>query len=141
MCKEANLLTPHYFIWCGLLIMFHPSTFECLCCRNPSLGVAIKARACKGAGQEWARQSHFMFLKMQESGREWTSTLPSELPLWELEFRWTLESSKSDCKSQNPLDWDVLYIIENLLELRCLKWACMTYLNTYNTSYGQKKGR
>jgi hypothetical protein len=39
------------------------------------------------------------------------------------------------------LDWDVLYIIEKLLKHRCLKWACMTHLDTWNTSYGQKKGR
>ncbi len=27
------------------------------------------------------------------------------------------------------------------MELRCLKWARITHLNTSNTSYGQKKGR
>jgi len=27
------------------------------------------------------------------------------------------------------------------LELRCLKWAHITHLDTWNTSYGQKKGR
>ncbi len=27
------------------------------------------------------------------------------------------------------------------MELRCLKWALMTHLDTWNTSYGQKKGR
>jgi hypothetical protein len=27
------------------------------------------------------------------------------------------------------------------LECRCLEWACMTHLNIWNTSYGQKKGR
>ncbi len=36
-------------------------TFE-MRCRNPSLGLATKARACKGAGQEEARESHLMFL-------------------------------------------------------------------------------
>ncbi len=36
---------------------------------------------------------------------------------------------------------DVIYIIKNLLELRCLKWAHITHLNICNTSYGQKKGR
>jgi hypothetical protein len=39
------------------------------------------------------------------------------------------------------MDWGVSYIIENLLERRCLKWARMTHLDTSNTSYGQKKGR
>jgi len=72
--------------------------------------------------------------------REWTLTLPSEFPFWELEFRWTPKSSKSDFRGQNPLNWGVIYIITKLLEHRCLKWACMTHLDTSNTSYGQKKG-
>jgi hypothetical protein len=71
----------------------------------------------------------------------WTSTLPSELPLWELKSQWTPKSSNSDCRGQNPLNWGVLYIIEKLLKLRCLKWACMTNLEIWNISYGQKKGQ
>jgi hypothetical protein len=39
------------------------------------------------------------------------------------------------------MDWKVPYIIENLLELLCLKWSCMTHLDISNTSYVQKKGR
>jgi hypothetical protein len=38
------------------------------------------------------------------------------------------------------MDWEVFYIIGNLLKLRCLKWACMTHLDIWN-NYGQKKGR
>jgi hypothetical protein len=109
-------------------------------CHNPNLGLVTKAKACKGVGQEWARESHFMLPRVQESGREWTSTLLNELPLWELDSQWIPKSSKSDCRGQNPLDWNVPYIIENLLKLRCLKSACMTHLDTFNTSYGQKKG-
>jgi hypothetical protein len=75
-----------------------------------------------------------------ESAREWTPTLPSELPLWELESWWIPEFLESDCKSQNPLNWYVPYIIEKILECKCLKWARMTHLNISNTSYGQKKG-
>jgi hypothetical protein len=82
-----------------------------------------------------------MFPRVQKSIKEWTSTLPSELPLWELESQWILEFSKGDYRGQKSLDWKVSYIIEKLLELRCLKWVCMTHLGTLNTSYGQKKGR
>jgi hypothetical protein len=39
------------------------------------------------------------------------------------------------------MDWRVIYIIEKLLKLRCLKWARITHLDIWNTSYGQKKGR
>jgi hypothetical protein len=63
--------------------------------------------------------------------REWTFTLPSELPLWELESRWTFKSLKNNCKGKNIIG----------LKCRCLKWACLTYLDTSNTSYVQKKGR
>jgi len=31
---------------------------------------------------------------------------------------------------QNSLDLEVIYIIQNILELRCLKWASMTHLGT-----------
>jgi hypothetical protein len=75
-----------------------------------------------------------------ENVKEWTLTLPSEFPLWELEFQWTPEFSERNCRVQNPLDWGILHIIGKLLERRCLKWARMTRLDTSNTSYGQKKG-
>jgi hypothetical protein len=103
-------------------------------CRNPIFGLA------KVQANSEARESHFMLLGMWESVREWTSTLPNELPLWELESQKTPESSESDCRGQNPLDWRFPYINENLLELICLKWSFMTHLDTSNTSYGQKKG-
>jgi len=92
-------------------------------CRNPDLGLTTKARAYEGVGQEWARESHFMLLGMQESVREWTLTLPNELPLWELESQWTPEFSKGDYKGQNSLDCEVLYITGNLLKFRCSKMS------------------
>jgi hypothetical protein len=82
-----------------------------------------------------------MPLGVQKSVREWTLTLPRELPLWEVESQWTPEFLESDFKGQNPLDWCVPYIIGKLLERRCLKWVRMTHLDTWNTSYAQKKGR
>jgi hypothetical protein len=68
-------------------------------------------------------------------------TLPSELPCWELESRWTPESLESDRKGQNLSPRRVIYIIGKLLKLKYLKWACMTHLDIWNTTYGQKKGR
>jgi hypothetical protein len=75
------------------------------------------------------------------SMREWTFTLPRQLPLWEMESRWTSKTSKSDCKGQNSMDYGVLYIIGKILERRCLKWARIAHLDISNISYGQKKGR
>ncbi len=57
-----------------------------------------------------------------------------------MESQWTFESSKSDCRSQNSLNWRFPYIIGKLLEHRCPKWACMTHLDIWNISYGPKKG-
>jgi hypothetical protein len=45
---------------------------------------------------------------------------------WELESRWTPETSKSDCKGQNLSLGRILYIIGNILKRRCPKWVCMT---------------
>jgi len=39
------------------------------------------------------------------------------------------------------MDWEVFYIIGKLLKRRCLKWAWITHLDIWNTSYGQKKGQ
>ncbi len=106
--------------------------------------LALGSRPKQGLTKVWAKwegwESHFMFLGVWESVKEWTPTLPNELPLWKLESQWIPESSESDCKGQNPLDWKVL-CIGNLLEPICLKWACITHLDISNTSYGQKKGR
>jgi hypothetical protein len=38
------------------------------------------------------------------------------------------------------MDWRVFYISGKLLKRRCLKCACMTHLDIWNISYGQKKG-
>jgi hypothetical protein len=58
-----------------------------------------------------------------------------------MESWWIPEISKSDFMGQNSMACDVFYIIGNLLELRCLKWARVAHLDIRNTNYGQKKGR
>jgi hypothetical protein len=42
---------------------------------------------------------------------------------------------------QNTSTWGVLHVIGKLLKFRCQKWACMSHLDIYSTSYGKKKGR
>ncbi len=54
---------------------------------------------------------------------------------------WTPKSLEGDCKGQNSLNWNVPYIIRKFLNVDIWKWACITHLDTWNTSYGQKKGR
>ncbi len=126
---------------------FHPK-FNCewgwngivQMCRNPNLGLATKARAYKGASQEWNLGATFHAPRSLGKCEGMNPTFPSELPLWELEFQWTPKFSKGYYKGQNSLDWRVIYIIGNLFELRCLKWARMTHLGISNICYGQKKG-
>jgi hypothetical protein len=115
---------------------FYPFPYNFRVCRNLNLGLTTKARVCKGAGQDWA---HFIIPGMQKSVREWTLTLPSELPFWELESQWTPKFLEGNWRGQNSLAWGVFYISKKLFELRCSKWACMTHLSSWNKSYGKKK--
>jgi len=93
------------------------------------LGSRLRQRGCKSAGQEEAWGSHHIGSGEWESVREWTLTLPRQLPFWEMESRWTSEILESNFRGQNSMACDVLYIIGNLLELRCLKWARIVHLD------------
>jgi hypothetical protein len=106
-----------------------------------ALGSWPRQKLAKVRAKSEGLELHFMLMGAWESVREWTSTLSNELPLWELESRWTPKSSKNDCMGQKSLDWRNFYIIGNLLERRHLKWDHMTHWGTWNTRYGQKKGR
>jgi hypothetical protein len=75
-----------------------------------------------------------------KSVREWTFTLPSEFPCWELESQMESESSEHDYRGQNSSPWNVLYSIGKLLKCKCLKWARIAHLDIWNTSYGQNSG-
>jgi hypothetical protein len=103
-------------------------------CHNPSLGLVTKVRASKGAGQEWSSQVTFHALRRL---RVWES-VRIEFPHFETDswiFKEWLQGSKSiGLKSS-------LYHCKKILKHRCLKCACMTHLDIWNTSYGQKKGQ
>jgi hypothetical protein len=97
-------------------------------CRNLNLGFITKVKPCKGVGQKWSPRITFHAPKSVWMCEGMNPTLPSELPLWELEFWWILQFSEG--MGQNSLDWNILYKIGNVLEFRCLKWARMTHLDT-----------
>ncbi len=95
----------------------------------------------------WPKQG-LARLHAKKEAREWRKMWRNEpshsqgsFHFGSLESRWTSESSKSDCKGQNPMDWRFIYIIGKILKCKCLKWACMTNLETENISYSQKKSR
>jgi hypothetical protein len=73
--------------------------------------------------------------------REWTLTLPKQLPLWEMESRWSPKTSEIDLRGQISMACGALYINGKLLKLRCLKWARIAHLDIWNASYDQKKVR
>jgi hypothetical protein len=95
-----------------------------------ALGLRPRQGLTKMKAKRDTWESHFMFPGVQESAREWIGTLPSELPLWELESWWNPKFLERNFKGQNQLDLGLPYIIRNLLERKCLKWACMTHLDT-----------
>ncbi len=59
------------------------------CVTTLTLGSQPKQGLVKVQAKNEDHESHFMLLGVWESVREWTSTLPNELPLWELESWWT----------------------------------------------------
>ncbi len=110
-------------------------------CHNLSLGLATKTRGCKVASQVGDQGVTSHAPGNEKTMRESTLTLPSELPWWELDPKWTPKPSESNFRGQNSMACDIIYIIGKILEHRCLKWACIAHLDIWNTSYGQKKGR
>jgi len=96
---------------------------------NPSLGLAIKAKrlqGCRPRGSPGVTSHTFGSVRKCEGVNPRT---PRQLPLWEMESRWTLETLESDLRGQNLMSCDFLYIIRKLLERRCLKWARITHLD------------
>jgi hypothetical protein len=68
----------------------------------------------KGVARLWAKRKSGVMPhtpKSARSVREWALTLPRQHPKRELESRWTLETSESDCKGQNssrPYHWKAI---------------------------------
>jgi hypothetical protein len=65
----------------------------------------------------------------------------NELAHSQMDSLQNFKSLKNNIMGENSLDWKILYTIKNILIFKCLKWAHMTHLNTYNIGYGRKKGK
>ncbi len=104
-----------------------------------ALGSWPRQRVTRLQAKRKTRTSHHMLLGVQKVwGNEPShSQVNSHCSSWSP--KWTPESSKCNYKGQNPLPWIVLSIIGNLLKRRCLKWACITHLDIWNTYYDIKK--
>jgi hypothetical protein len=105
---------------------------HCKVARQKEGSLGAKAKALEGCGPRgnpgvitYSRE----FKEAWGSVREWTLTLPRQLPFGEKESRWTLETSEGELKDQISMDCCALYTVEKLLKLRCLKWACIAHLD------------
>jgi hypothetical protein len=58
-----------------------------------------------------------------------------------LESPGTPKNSELNFRGHISLHSSVLYVIGKFLKCRCPKWPCMSHLDVYSPSYGQKKGR
>jgi hypothetical protein len=79
-------------------------------CFNPSLGLATKVRAYKVVGQEGSPGVASHDHGSARSVREWTLTLPSELPLWELESQMDPQIFKAWLQGSKPISFKKLFI-------------------------------
>jgi hypothetical protein len=61
------------------------SSLHPFCVATLTLGSRPRQGLARVRAKKEARESHFMLPKVQKNVREWTLTLPRELPLWELE--------------------------------------------------------
>jgi hypothetical protein len=111
-------------------------------CHNPSLGLATKAKgvARLRAKRETRESLHMLPGVQRVWGHEPShSQMNSHVGSWSP--KWIPEFSECNCRGQISLPWNFFYIIGKLLKCRCLKWARITHLDIWNTSYGQKEGR
>jgi hypothetical protein len=88
---------------------------------------------------------HWPFLLVGESvatplwGKCEVATHTPENGTWESSR--TPKNSERNCKGQNTLHWNFLYIVRKVLKCRCPKWPRMSHLDICSISYGRKKGR
>ncbi len=76
-----------------------------LSCRNPSLGFMTKVRGCKVAGQEKDLGVISHAPESAKSVREWTLTLTSELPCWELESQMEFQIFRTQLQGSKLIGW------------------------------------
>jgi hypothetical protein len=126
--KNCSYLNP-WFNWGWTMFSYTPFYEKQFYVATIALGSWPKQRGLQGCGP---RRSLGVTQHAPGIVRKCEGMNPHTLkgiPLWEMESRWIVESSKGNCRGQNTMAWGVLYIIKNFLEHRCLKWALMTHLN------------
>jgi hypothetical protein len=104
--------------------------------------LTLGSRPRQGLARVWAmrepQESYFMLSKCEKVWGNEPSHSQVNSPLGSWNPKWTTKFLMSNFKGQNSINWSVLSIIRRPLEIACLKWARMTHLNIWNTSYDQK---
>jgi hypothetical protein len=77
-------------------VNFFPLISNMFWCRNPNLGSQPRQGLTRMRTKREARETHLLLLGVQKNVREWTITLPNELPFWELESQWIFEFSEGN---------------------------------------------
>jgi len=102
-------------------------------CHNPSLRLATKAKGLQGCGPRGSPgvTSHTpgSVRKCEGMNPHTPKVTPTLGDGVAMESRWSPETSESDIRGQNSMACGVLYIIGNILELRCLKWFRIAHLD------------
>jgi hypothetical protein len=114
---------------------------SCHSCCRPNLGLATKARICKGAGQERSLGVAFHAFESVGECEGMNLQPPKWAPILEVGILMDSQIFREQFQGSKPIRLKSYLCHWKLLEFRCLKWARMTQLSTLNTSYGQKKGR
>jgi hypothetical protein len=100
-------------------------------CGLDVMTLTLGSRPKQRHGKVWAKsttqESHFHSRECEGMNPH---TLPSGLPLWELESFWSREYSKKYIRGQNSLDQRVPSTIGKILKLKFLKWVHLTHLST-----------
>jgi len=111
------------------LINCHCTTTKLGYYHNPSFGLTTKAKGLQGCGPRESPgvTSHTpgsvgKCEGMNPHTPKATPTLGDGVPV-------NFQTSKSNFKGQNSMSCGVFYIIENILERRCLKWARIAHLD------------
>ncbi len=81
--------------------------------------------ACEGEGQEWSPRVTFhapgsvwKCEGMNPHTPKWAPTLGVGVPM---DSKWISKFLESNCKGQNPLDWNIFYVIGKLLKIKMSK--------------------
>ncbi len=122
-------LGPHHLHWNLTLGRIRDYAHVVKTYRDPSLGLATKAKGCEVMGQEGDLGVTSHAPRSAKNVKERTLTLPSELPCWGLESQMDAQIFKMRLQGSKPIGLKIFYIIGKLLKLKCLKCARIAHLD------------